>query len=331
MKVRHEALYCLQGMKGGELESSKPLVIDLPDGQGTGTIAANADNLAAKIDQAAVLREQLLRALIGQPTADSVAEQCQLRREEWPDTLFFHFIVETEGQEINDGAVRRDFEKFSIALDALNIESVRVKCAHPIHAIFTALRMGGHSFVPRQIGSVTYEFNPRLTYHFQFKVEADASVTRPVHDIPYIQSLATKLLKAGPLPTLLADSYTMQDQFRAFNTAWLGLEKFAHSNFKSRYGTRWEERLNRGGEDLAAEFINNQPRRDKYTVAGKFRIIALILSPETADRDTEEFRVIQEARIEGVHREGPRAQRWPVVRARTLLEKYLLLDSHEAG
>jgi len=123
----------------------------------------------------------------------------------------------------------------------------------------------------------------------------------------------------------------MQDQFRAFNTAWLGLEKFAHSNFKSRYGTRWEERLNRGGEDLAAEFINNQPRRDKYTVAGKFRILALILSPETADRDTEEFRVIQEARIEGVHREGPRAERWPVVRARALLEKYLLLDSNEAG
>jgi len=331
MKVRHEALFCLQGMKRAKREDAEQFVIDLK-GEGTAIITTNADNLASKIDEAAVLRDQLFRARIGQPTAESVAEHCRVRREEWPDALFFHFVMETEAQEVKDGPARRQLDNFSIALDALNVEAVRARCAQPIDAIFTALRMAGHSFIPRRIGSVTYESEPRLTYHFQITFgEGHASIVRPINDIGHIEALATKLLKAERLPSLLADAYTMQDQFRAFNSAWVGLEKFAHSNFKSRYSTRWEERLNRGGEDLAAEFLTNQSRRDKYTVAGKFRIIALILSPETADRDTEEFWAIQEVRIEGVHREGPRADRWPVVPARTLLEKYLHLHSNDAG
>jgi hypothetical protein len=204
MKVRHEALFCLQGMKRAERDA-KPLVINLPNGEGTGTITANADNLAAKIDEAAVVREQLLRASIGQPTPAFVAERCQARREEWPDALFFHFVMETEGQEINDGAARKDFEKFSIALDALNVEAVRARCAQPIDAIFTALRMAGHSFQPRAIGWAIYESEPRLTYHFQFTFgEVDASVVRPLNDIGHIEALATKLLKAERLPSLEA-------------------------------------------------------------------------------------------------------------------------------
>ena len=110
-------------MKRAEREVAKPLVIDLPNGEGTGTITADADTLAAKIDEATVLRGQLFRALTGQPTAESVAEHRRVRREEWRDALFFHFVMETEGQEINDGAARRDYESFSIALDALNVQS----------------------------------------------------------------------------------------------------------------------------------------------------------------------------------------------------------------
>jgi hypothetical protein len=331
MRVKHEALFYLDGIQLGD-NGQPSRIIALPEVGAVAAITTTPANLARRIDEAAVLKEQLLSARIGEATSEAINERCRARQGAWPNAVFLHVVIETDGREIKDGAARRDFSNFSIALDALDVDAVRARREPAVDSIVSALRMRGHPLRPRLIGDVTYKDELQPTYYFQCKFgEVDVRDSRPLKDLTEIEGLATKLIRDGRLTSLLADAYTMEDQFRAFTSAWLGLEQLAHSNFASRYRAQWDQHLRAGGDDLPPEFLNKEKRRDKYTVAGKFRIIALLLSPQTADRDTDEFRELQEARIEGVHIEGPRAERWPVARARALLERYILLHAdHQA-
>jgi hypothetical protein len=334
MKVMYEALFRLDDLRLTQPNQGAQLRIELPNGRGIGTITTSPDDLAFRIDEAGVLRRQLLTGGIREPTTEFVAERRRVRREAWSGAAFLHFAMAADGQLLPDrgGAVRREFAAFSVGLDDVDVRAVEAQREPSIDAIFAALRLSGHLFVPQFMGDITYEAGPPLTYHFQFRFgEATLSVIKPLGEVSHVEVLAGRLLDLRHLPGLLADSYTLPDPFRAFFSAWLGLEKFTNSYFDSRYNARWTDRLHNGQADLPPKFLTNQPRQDKYTLVGKFRIITLILSPETADRDTDEMRALHSARRLGVHEDGPGAERWPVARARALLEKYLRLHLNDRG
>jgi hypothetical protein len=74
MRVKHEALFYLDEARLAD-DGEPSATIALPEAGATTTITAAPDNLARRIDEAGVLKEQLLSGRIGQATSDGIGER----------------------------------------------------------------------------------------------------------------------------------------------------------------------------------------------------------------------------------------------------------------
>lgn len=116
-------------------------------------------------------------------------------------------------------------------------------------------------------------------------------------------------------------SLLAEDRRREFQTTWLALEILVNKAAR-KYRSEILEGLRVGAVegDTVAELLSSEERS---SLVQRFAVMALKLSPETADEDLAEFRLAKKGRDAVTHGEHDEPDQLPIGEARALCRKYV--------
>jgi hypothetical protein len=172
---------------------------------------------------------------------------------------------------------------------------------------------------------------PLYIYHFTGSGEGYMSRAIEFDSLAAVEQSFMRLSKESDLSRvinlLVASLENDGDNLRSFLNGWSALEIFINKVFASYEERIAQELQSITGQSIWREYLGRTrtTMKDKYRLNDKFALIALQLSPETADKDHEEFLKIKKMRDKLLHGERIADSSLPVQIVQQLSRKYMRL------
>ena len=341
MKYKYTTIYRFEGISHNNLDEDK-IVYQNDDIGITVVLTSDVNRHCLNIDRGLACASLLFRGMFGSekiqeiPIAiDQEVTKIQEERLSKHKSGVYTVINITGQAELNiKENLHRETDQFHICFDAIDKESIRNQHKEIIHAVVAALAMStSPEYHAIKIASGIYfiDANNKPLYSYTFQGgRARLIIAKPVDSEKEIEisetidlSIANIQLKT-PFRLLAQSLETMQDNLRAFVSAWSALEILTNKVFpvyeKQFIAGIMDDHNPHGVNDFLARI--KEVMRDKYRLTDKFSLVASFLSNEISD-DIKLFKSMKNIRDGILHGKEFDEEALPVEDARKLASKYL--------
>lgn len=335
--------------------------IALPSGQDTvqvyddstervsAVLTNDPSELLAPADRGSAIANILLRGVFGSSDPRQIEEKLQERIETIRDERkqlagtapFLIAFVDTDIAPVFREP-HRDEPDYSLYFDAINKDEIRAAARPNADHVLAALILASET-EPQfdRVGEWVYLLGDdgRVTYSLTAKMGAPSLlVRRLVANLPEIVArYVSASRRRGRLDLTTVYSLLRAavdggiEPLRGFIAAWSALEIFTNKVF-SAYERLWFDQLAAGRSPSELKHFGRirEVMKGKYRLLDMFTVVAVTLSPDSADEDINEFANLKETRDELFHGGILNESQLPAHRALALARRYLRLHIEKA-
>jgi hypothetical protein len=338
MHCLHRVAYCLQGVL---LANGQTLHLLSGRTDGVWAILTNEpDPYLYEHDLSAKLAEALLRGMfapasiddLGSWLASNVSQLQQTRKDRFGSRPFLIFGHESEEEVVLD--IQRELDTFVICFDAIDKQRVQQKSAASLSRLLAsvALHIGNVDGYDKAAESVTLRREDGKTVFTYSPSAGEVRVITGTIPIDVHEKISasydamghnTAVERAVNLMSFSVEQH--QDRFRAFVASWTAMELLINKLFPNYERTLYAQLADTESEANRSFFARiREVMKDKYRLLDKFSLVALSLSPDTADGDLQSLKQIVEIRNDLIHKQSVRDEQLPVEALQQLLRKYMI-------
>jgi hypothetical protein len=337
MHCTYKVAYCVQGvlLPAGQILHLLPGRID-----GVWAVLTNEpDSYLYEHDLALKIAEALLAGLFAAEAisdldnwlANKIGLLQQSRKDRFGNRPYLIFGRESDEDVTLD--LHREFDTFVVCFDAIDKRRVQQESAAMISRLLAsvALHIGDVDGYDKVAESVTLKREDGKTV-FTFSPSAGGVkvITENIPtDIQDKISASYDAMEHNPVleRTINLMSFSVeqhQNRFRAFVASWTAMELLVNKLFPDYERGLFGQLTDTESEAERSYFARiSEVMRDKYRLLDKFALVALSLSPDTADGDLQCMKQIVEIRNDLVHKHSVRDEQLPLESLQQLLRKYM--------
>jgi len=303
-------------------------------------LTQNPDELLNKLDIKNAIANLLLQStFIGRPEGnikdliDSRVKEIRSQRAKGS-----HLIIEAIGElKEYKPSVEKEQDGLHLAFDAVDGNLLSQEFISQINSVLTTLTLVSDKVIgidKINEGIILYKNENEIIYSYTFEGGSSFAYSSSqienslLGDLPKLFNLLNYDDELNRITDLLATSLKARnEQLKAFLTCWTALEIFVNKYFKV-FNKEFFTELKAGEHpDVREQYLDriSEVMKDKYKLNDKFGIIALRLSPKTADRDVDIFNILKKQRDDMAHGQNINERELDVINTQHLLTKYLKL------
>lgn len=335
MKFRLIQAYTIKGLIG---PSEQKFIIDNKDFKAF--VISNPDESLKEIDKKNAIANLLLTStFIGRPEGDLhdiIESRISDIKKQRPAGCYL--IIDCTGElEVYRPSAEKEHDGIHIAFDAIDGVLIREQFKNQITNTLITLTLHTDKIIGMDKitdGILIYKDDGNIIYSLSFKGGNVSAYLSSPFDIQSIEIIAQlyEILKCekelNRVTDLLATSLqSNKEPLKAFLTCWTALEIFVNKYFKSFEREFFNELKAGEHPEVRERYLNRiyEVMSDKYKLNDKFGMIALRLSPSTADKDANIFNRLKKQRDDMAHGQNINESELDVVNAQKLLTEYLKL------
>lgn len=347
MKTRYIAVYKIYGANKlpEDLEHIDFCALENPTIKTA--LTTNPEPHFYHIDNSVALGTQLLKGMFSPHKQGTLEESLAVEidavkasRTKRTGNGIFLIIEGEKDASIPEFKVRKDTKNFAISLDDISKSEIRNEFQAQVKSIVLALGLSLSPNADRRVekvGDIVFlvdadDEKPIYLYNIQGGI-ARCSLSSPLtkEAIDEAISLAPALLAnnkiARPISLLTTSLEDVTNELQTFISAWSALEIFVNTTFKETYQKHWFKIMKSGAPDSANPVFERFEivMKDKYRLADKFLIIASVLDPDNAAKDTDKFVGLKKVRDGLLHALDTPSSPLPIDAIQNLLLKYMKL------